>query len=196
MKPRVLMVLEPVEPFEHGPARVAAQSAAARRALARAAEELGLGPLLLTKSERGAPRVDRPGWHTSLAHTRSLALAVLAERPVGADIEDLRAPRLTKLQRFFEPGELARLGSFDPKELAALWSAKEAALKLAGVGIEELGQVVLLGRTPDGLALSHRSTPRRVVHREVDSHLVALCVDAQEYVLIWRDEALRVGDGR
>ncbi|MBI5435385.1 MAG: 4'-phosphopantetheinyl transferase superfamily protein [Planctomycetes bacterium] len=189
---RVLVVFEPVAAAATGPERVAEQSAAARRALARAAAELGLAPLGLSKSELGAPRVDRPGWWVSLAHTRTLALAVLADRPVGADLEDLRSQRLTKLRRFFEPDELARLGSFEPRDLAELWSAKEAVLKLAGAGLEALGQVVLVGRESGKLVIAHRTVRRSVLHRELDSHLVALCVDADVFDVEWRDAGMRV----
>jgi phosphopantetheinyl transferase len=196
LKPRALAVLEPVPSAADGPARVAAQSAAARAALARAAEELGLAPLTLSKTAHGAPQVDRAGWFVSLAHTRTLALAVLAERPVGADLEDLRAQRLVKLRRVFEPDELARLGSFEAAALAALWSAKEAVLKLAGAGLEELGQVALVERAADGLWLVHRGARRFVAHREIDAHLVAICVDAPEYELRWRERLSAHGEPR
>ncbi|MCK6448640.1 MAG: 4'-phosphopantetheinyl transferase superfamily protein [Planctomycetes bacterium] len=194
--PRVFVACESVALAADGPARVAEQSAAARRALARAAEHAGLDAYTLSKTARGAPRLDVAGWHVSLAHTRSLALAALAERPVGIDVEDLREGRLAKLQRYFEPDELARLGSLAPRELAALWSAKESVLKLAGVGIEELRLVVLTGRDGATFRLLHRTAPRTVVHREFDSHLVALCVDAAEYELGWLAEPARAGGPR
>jgi phosphopantetheinyl transferase len=191
VRARVLATFELVASESTGVERVAEQSAAARRALQRAADECGLGPVVLAKSPAGAPRLDRDGWHVSLAHTRELALAVLAERPVGADLEDLRAPRLAKLHRFFEPAELARLGSIEPRALAELWTAKEAVLKLAGVGLEELSHVVLVTRDEFGLVLAHRGARRRVMHREFESHLVALCVDGEFSDVAWREQALR-----
>lgn len=194
--PRVFVACESVAPAADGPARIAERSAAARRALARAAEHAGLHRYTLTKTESGAPRIDVAGWHVSLAHSRSLALAALAEQPVGIDVEDLREGRLAKLQRYFEPDELARLGSLAPRELAALWSAKEAVLKLAGRGLEELRLVVLTGRDGDTFRLVHRAAPRTVVHRELDSHLVALCVDAPDYELGWLAEAAGAGGTR
>lgn len=194
--PRVFVACEPVGAATDGPARIAERSAAARRALARAAEDAGVGAYTLTKTAAGAPELDVDGWHVSLAHSRTLALAALAERPVGIDVEDLREGRLAKLQRYFEPDELARLGSVAPRELAALWCAKEAVLKLAGVGIEELRLVVLAAREDGVFRLLHRASPRAVVHREIDSHLVALCVDAEEYELVFRGEVQGAGDSR
>ncbi|MCE9593580.1 MAG: 4'-phosphopantetheinyl transferase superfamily protein [Planctomycetes bacterium] len=191
MSTPVLAAFEPVVPFALALERIAEQSSAARRALRRAADECGLGPVNVSKTPAGAPQLDRVGWHVSLAHTRELALAVLAERPVGADLEDLRAPRLAKLHRFFEPAELARLGSIEPRALAELWTAKEATLKLAGAGLEELSHVVLVARDEAGFVLSHRGARRRVVHREIDSHLAALCVEGELANVVWLEHALR-----
>ncbi len=173
----VIVALERVVDEVRAAQRVAASSAAARLALQRAREIAGLAPFVLSFDERGAP-IEVDGWHVSLAHTRELALAALSRSKVGIDLERFDAPRIARLTRVFGEEELARLVSRDALELAKLWTAKEAVLKLAGVGLLELSLVELESIERDGaFVLRHGELRRRVVHDVRDEHVIALCVD-------------------
>jgi len=82
-----------------------------------------------------------PTLHVSLARSGDrLALAVTAAGPVGIDLESVqavsRAPLTEVLLSPSEADALARLGPPGSEAaLAALWTAKEAVLKAAGVGL-------------------------------------------------------------
>ncbi|TWU00419.1 4'-phosphopantetheinyl transferase psf-1 [Botrimarina colliarenosi] len=79
--------------------------------------------------------------HFNLAHTGDLAICAIAGEPVGVDVERVRPMKnaLGLAERWFHPEEVARLAAAtDP--LAAffgVWTMKEAALKLVGLGVGE-----------------------------------------------------------
>ena len=95
----------------------------------------GHGPLRVRLD--GAPT----SVYVSLARSGDrLALAVTAAGPVGIDLESValvgRAPLAAALLSPAEADALARLGpSGSEATLVALWTAKEAVLKAAGVGL-------------------------------------------------------------
>jgi 4'-phosphopantetheinyl transferase len=181
-----IVVAEAVRERANGAVRVAAASAAAREALRRALAIAGVERFELAFDERGAPR-PFAGWHWSLAHTRELALAALARSRIGVDLELANAPRVAKLARVFDDDELALLGSRDASSLARLWTAKEAVLKLAGVGIAELSLVRLECIDPNGrMHLRHRGEPRAVLHRSIGTHVAALCLEDSAGEVDWR----------
>lgn len=178
------VVLAAVEP----PRRLTEQRAAARAALVLAADALGARTLELAHDERGAPRLTGGpvGWHASLAHTPMLAAAALARTAVGVDVEDWTRPRVERLLAVFDGAELALLGSAEPLELARLWTAKEAVLKLAGVGLAELSHCRLRARGPAGeLVMAHRDRTCAVRHRVHGDHVAAFC-SGQPLEVEWR----------
>lgn len=83
----------------------------------------------------------RPTLHVSLARAAGrLALAVTAAGPVGVDLESVTAvARAPLADALLSPAESDALAGLDPRAaeatLAALWTAKEAVLKAAGVGL-------------------------------------------------------------
>lgn len=90
----------------------------------------------------GKPLLDPPEIEFSLAHSGELAIvAVARERPVGVDIERLRAvPDVERLARsFFSVRERDELAALEParREGAFLrgWTRKEAVVKGTGVGL-------------------------------------------------------------
>ncbi|MBX0300322.1 4'-phosphopantetheinyl transferase superfamily protein [Cryobacterium sp. 1639] len=100
--------------------------------------EAGHGPLEVVFSGAAVPAL---AVHVSLARAAGkLALAVTAAGPVGIDIESIaeltRAPVADVL---LSPAETDAFSALDPGRapaaLAALWTAKEAVLKAAGVGL-------------------------------------------------------------
>ena len=87
----------------------------------------------------GAPEAD--GLHLSIAHAstaaHTLAVAAVAARPVGVDLEVIR-PRRPDLYRFIlHPDEVGVLGALPHEHDAAqvlLWTLKEAVLKAMRTG--------------------------------------------------------------
>lgn len=72
----------------------------------------------------------------SISHTEGYAAVLLADRPVGIDIERM-GPRVARVtSHFLQADEAKRLTS--PRELHLAWSAKETAFKLLGSAYYDL----------------------------------------------------------
>lgn len=143
-------VLVATEPGLVGRAAVEAGRAAARRALELSARAAGAPQLSFGLNEEGVPR-DEHGWCFSTTNTAGLSAAVVASCEVGIDAESLARPRPEVALGSASAAELALLSresrgeSPDVAELARaaliLWTAREAVLKLARVGLAGLSRV-------------------------------------------------------
>ena len=93
----------------------------------------------------------------SLSHSGSLALCVLDNRPVGADIERLRphSPRLP--QRIFSPEQLEWFQrQEDPQRaLCQLWTLKECRVKYEGTGLTVPIRTISVPLPAPGTAVVH-----------------------------------------
>lgn len=90
--------------------------------------------------EQGADEAPLPnaGFHWSVSHKRQWAAAVIAERPVGIDIENI-VPRGQSLHDSLgSENEWKIMGDRSWLTYFRLWTAKEATLKANGRGIGEL----------------------------------------------------------
>ena len=164
----------------------ARRHSAAREALGhalRASGELAGAPRSLPyldwpRAPAGAP-LPVAGWHSSFTDTAGLAAALVAETPVGLDAEWVRRPRWQAArERFLASAELALLGGYDEVAVLALWTAKEALLKLAGVGLADLGRCRLLRREGERFLLEHRGSAHEVCVRASGEHILA-CASAE-----------------
>ncbi len=146
------VVLAPLSTRTPRARRFEASRAVVAEAL-RASGELAGAPRALPyddwpRSASGAPAACG-GWHASFADTTGLVLALLAPAPVAVDAEWRLRPRWhAARERFRAAGELALLGGDSRDEVLALWTAKEALLKLAGAGLADLARCALLRRGP------------------------------------------------
>lgn len=149
-------------------------------ALARSARRARLAavPPVFPRDDEGAPVSfsDDAGrtWHWSTTNTRGLVGAVVASEPVALDAER-RGRRLEALRATFAPEELARLEGFaEPRELV-LWTAKEAVLKLARVGLAGLSQTKLFAvLSRDRLAVSWKDRRYAVRVFALEGHVLAV----------------------
>lgn len=132
---------------------VLGRTAARRLAAAR----LGCGPIAvpLAVDADGAPRL--PGAHISIAHAGrahgALGAAAVADRPVGIDVEGVRARRPDLWRRLLRPNEyglLDALGGPTDEAQTLLWVLKEAVLKAQRTGFRAGAQSVVLQPRPDG----------------------------------------------
>jgi phosphopantetheinyl transferase len=116
-------------------------SAAAHRLLAAAWADCCPGAPLppIRKGRWGKPDFDGP-LHFSLSHGKTLAVAALADGPVGVDVELLRPchPRLA--DRVLSAAERRQLDEAPDRDLTLLqfWTLKEAYVKLLGTGLRRL----------------------------------------------------------
>ena len=114
------------------------------RATLSAALTVEPAALLIARDAHGKPQLGGAlcDWHFNLSHSGDRALLALAQGvAVGVDLE-LPRPRqrfMALAQRYFSASEVATLCECpEPERLRmfyALWTAKEAVLKAAGVGI-------------------------------------------------------------
>lgn len=91
--------------------------------------ELGRG-VVIDYSEVGAPVVDTPNTHISVAHGGESVAVAIANEPVGVDIESLDRNYERIKSRFMSPAEEA-LSAMEAWP-AVVWTAKEAIYKLYG----------------------------------------------------------------
>jgi len=101
-------------------------------------EVLARGPheIEITLSPHGKPVVR--GVEFNVSHSHERAVIVVAESPVGIDIEYVREkPVMPIAQRFFAPDEVDELRRADDplRAFFRCWTAKEAYLKARGEGI-------------------------------------------------------------
>lgn len=134
------------------------------------------------REEAGAPAVVR-GWHASWSDTTGLVAALVAPVAVALDVEWLHRPRWQAArERFRVSGELARLADDGREAVLALWTAKEALLKLARRGLADLAHCPLVGHALEHsnddfirrFELRHEGRVHAVSVHRLDAHLVAV----------------------
>jgi 4'-phosphopantetheinyl transferase len=107
-----------------------------RQALADCAPE-AIWPPEITVGEQGRPEWNLEGLYFNLAHSGSIAACVIADRPVGLDVQKPCDYRDALVRRFFSEEEQAALS--DPVErdrrFVRLWSMKESYIKALGRGL-------------------------------------------------------------
>ncbi|MFH0981473.1 MAG: 4'-phosphopantetheinyl transferase superfamily protein [Planctomycetota bacterium] len=189
-----MMVLQPVLVFIPedrtltGPERVVRQRAFARRALAACAERCGLAHLEWSKDENDVPQ-PCSGYHWSVSHKPRWAAAVIADRPVGIDLEQVKPRGEHLFDEIADDPEWAAVGGQSWPALFRVWTAKEAVLKANGVGIGKLASCRIID-APDATHLTLDYEGRRwcVEHYLHGDHLAAVTVDADPVVWLVHEE--------
>lgn len=170
-------VLLPVAPGKRalsGREKVVYLSAHARKALALSAQETDIVLGALEKNGEGAP-LPSNGYYWSLAHKSDYVTAVVADVPIGIDIEKAREVTPGLYRRIATENEW-RLGSENREHLFfRYWTAKEAVLKVAGTGIRELSYC-RIARVVDEqlLQLDFKGAPLQVRHFFHDQHVIGI----------------------
>jgi len=129
-------VVMPVIEAGHKPSgkeKVDHLSLIAREALKLSAEKSGVGLGELLKDEKGVP-CPVAGIYWSLSHKPKYVAAVVSKSKVGIDIEEIR-PRPESLFARVASDEEWELKERSWDTLFHYWTAKEAILKVIGIGI-------------------------------------------------------------
>lgn len=134
----------------------------ARRALHLSARKSGVCLGELEKDGSGAP-LPQEGVFWSLTHKPEYVAGVVASRPVGIDLEGIRPYNKGLEKKVAGPGEWDLGDIRDPKLFFRYWTAKEAVLKVLGVGLKGLSSCRIC-RLVDG------------------NHLVAVCMNRSFFV--------------
>lgn len=110
------------------------------------AELIGDRNVFITYSKNGQPLSEHGS--ISFSHTKDLALVVLSDHPVGADIEKV-TPKIVKLKhKFINQQEITVFDTEDPEEITLIWSAKEAIFKWYEKGNLDFSEDIVISKNP------------------------------------------------
>ncbi len=158
-----------------GSAQVAILSRLARVAVRLSARLTGVAPPACAKDDQGAPR-PHDGIHWSVSHKPEFVAGVVADVPVGIDIESVRSPTEALYRRIAAEDEW-QLGHDPraPRLFYRVWTAKEAVLKAEGVGLRGLSRC-RVAAIPDQatMQLAFEGRAWTVAHHYLDTHVLAL----------------------
>lgn len=107
-----------------------------RRALADCAPEC-LWPPEIRLGEYGKPAWNVEGLYFNLSHSGEFAACVIADCPVGLDVQEACVYREALARRFFTPEEQAFLIASEERDqdFGRIWAMKESYLKALGKGL-------------------------------------------------------------
>ncbi|MCK4659156.1 MAG: 4'-phosphopantetheinyl transferase superfamily protein [Phycisphaerae bacterium] len=162
------------------------QRAFARRALEVCARHCGIGNQKWAKDKNDVPQ-PCSGYHWSISHKPRWAAAVIADRPIGIDIEHIKPRRVELFDEVAGCQEWLLVGGRSQTAFFRIWTAKEAVLKANGVGIAKLLDCrVLAANSADKLRLAYADRVWQVEHFFHQDHLTAVTTDGDE--LTWHIE--------
>jgi 4'-phosphopantetheinyl transferase len=155
----------------------------AREALGRSAARLGVALPRLEKSENGAP-LPGGGVHWSVSHKSRCVAAVAALQPVGIDIEQIRPVKAGLAERIATPREWHLFSGDRQASFFRCWTAKEAVVKAAGVGIAGLDDCRIVSvESADRLLAVFQETSWTVTFHHFHQHLTAVAANGVN--LLW-----------
>lgn len=149
-------------------------SSLARHAVQLSASQIGVKLGELIKSQEGAP-LPSGGYFWSLAHKTEYVAGVVADVPIGLDIEKIRpcAPGLYRIAADETEWKLAEMA--DDLLFFRYWTAKEAVLKSAGIGLKALSRCRVIEIVDDHhLMLSYNHHAYDVEHFYFNGHIAAI----------------------
>lgn len=134
---------------------------AAKRVLVDVLGPVSARELSVLNDESGAPYVERDGrpldLSLSISHRGELGLAAVTRAPgtvVGADLEEVLPRELALVRQFFTDAEADAVARAERPDLVInrIWSAKEAVLKVLGVGLRLDTRLIEVGPETGGEA--------------------------------------------
>jgi len=175
-------VVMPVNQVGHKPRgkeKVAHLSRIAREALKLSAEKSGVRLGELRKDEKGAP-CPVAGIYWSLSHKPKYVAAVVSKDRIGIDIEEMK-PRDESLFSHVASDEEWKLKDKSWDTFFRYWTAKEATLKVIGIGISGLKTCRIIS-VPDEshIILDYRDRLFQVEQARCKNHIISVLKDDNE----------------
>jgi len=183
-------VVMPVIEVGHKPPgkeKVAHLSRIAREALKLSAEKSGVRLGGLLKGERGAP-CPVAGNYWSLSHKPKYVAAVVSKDKVGIDIEEMK-PRTESLFAYVAGDKEWKLKEKSWDTFFRYWTAKEAALKVIGIGISGLKTCRIIS-VPDEnhIVLDYKGQFFLVEQLRYKNHIVSVLKDDNQIEWVVPDD--------
>ena len=124
-----------------------AAGALVRRAIA---EEFNIDAdsVRFRRDKKGKPYTESAKVEFSISHSKSIAVCVISDRPVGIDIEKMRDVNLNVAKKLFTPDEqkyVFQIKKFYKQRFFEIWTRKEAYVKLIGYGISYFPKFSVMG---------------------------------------------------
>ena len=156
--------------------RVRFLSRYARRALVISAGLRGvdLAPDFLKKEGSGRPLPLRGGYW-SISHKPRYVAGIFSPEPAGIDIERIRPYNVNLRPKVADAGEWGLADPDVPESFFRFWTAKEAVLKIGGIGIADLLKCrVLRVNDRHRLSIRYQQKDYQVHQAYFDDHVVAV----------------------
>ncbi len=129
------------------------------------------------KDVEGVP-LPQEGFYWSVSHKRQWAAAVIADGPVGIDIEHIVPRRRELHDALADRAEWTIMGDRSWNAFFRLWTAKEASLKANGAGIGGFSTCRLVEVCDERhLMLQYEGRPWRIEHFYHAGHVAAVTCD-------------------
>ena len=173
--PNAMKALTPKE-------RVKFLSRYARRALEMSAENSSIRLDALEQDERNAP-LPFNGTYWSITHKNEYVGAVVCPSPTGIDIEKICSRSESLFRKTADEAEWA-LADKTFTTFFRYWTAKEAVLKAAGIGLKDLSKCRIsqvLGS--HHLAVEYDGNKWQIEHNFFNSHIASIVKN--DFVIEW-----------
>jgi phosphopantetheinyl transferase len=102
--------------------------------------EYGITDVPYVKDERGKPYIPGYNLHMSISHCKAGVSCIIADVPVGIDVEEISRFDIKIARKICTENELLLLNKADNKQdfLCRLWVLKEAYFKMTGTGFSKI----------------------------------------------------------
>lgn len=164
-----------------GRERTRALSRFARDCAAWSARKAGLLIPGFEKDAQGVP-LSSGGVFWSVSHKKEMAAGVVCTHPTGIDIEQVRPVSQSVFERIVSPGEAGLFSTKDQDQVFfRVFTAKEAVLKVLGVGLKGLsGVTVTRADESNQVCLTSRGDEFRVEHYSFDGYIASIVSNGVE----------------
>lgn len=169
----VILAVPDADRLLRGREKVIRLSFLARRAVQLSAVQSGIRLGELTKSPEGAP-LPAGGYYWSLSHKTDYVAGVVADFPVGLDIERFRSCTPGLYHMVADDTEWHLADAVNDMLFFRYWTAKEAVLKSAGVGLSALSKCRVVGIGDNHLELTYQHRKFRIEHFCFNGHIAAV----------------------